>query len=162
LDTERYDILAKAEKQSTVDELHRMMQSLLADRFQLKVHHETKEGPIYALTVDKAVLKLTEHDEQDRKYEPIRTQGPERWWPITWLCSPCAWCCPTSWTATWWTRPVARSITISSWSGRRKTCSKVATWRTYSYVPHPDSSGCPAVPGGWRPDESGRGVRHNG
>ena len=75
-DTERYDILAKAEKPSTVDELHRMLQSLLADRFQLKVHHETKEGPVYTLTVDKAGLKMTEHDEQDKKYEPIRPLGP--------------------------------------------------------------------------------------
>ena len=31
-----------------------MMQSLLADRFKLAVHFETKEGPAYALILDKA------------------------------------------------------------------------------------------------------------
>jgi hypothetical protein len=27
-------------------------------------------------------------------------------------------------------------------------------WRTYSYVPHPDSSGCLAIPDPWRPHGS--------
>ncbi len=36
-----------------------MLQALLADRFKLKVHHETKELPVYALTVAKNGPKLT-------------------------------------------------------------------------------------------------------
>jgi uncharacterized protein (TIGR03435 family) len=36
-----------------------MLQSLLADRFQLKFHHETKELPAYALVLGKPPLKLT-------------------------------------------------------------------------------------------------------
>ena len=35
-----------------------MFQNLLADRFNLKFHKETKEGPVYALSVDKAGLKM--------------------------------------------------------------------------------------------------------
>jgi uncharacterized protein (TIGR03435 family) len=35
-----------------------MLQALLEDRFQLKVHRETEEAPIYALTVAKGGLKL--------------------------------------------------------------------------------------------------------
>jgi uncharacterized protein (TIGR03435 family) len=35
-----------------------MMQALLEDRFQLKIHHETREIPVYALTVAKGGPKL--------------------------------------------------------------------------------------------------------
>jgi uncharacterized protein (TIGR03435 family) len=37
---------------------HQMMQDLLADRFQLKFHRETRELPIYNLVVAKAGLKI--------------------------------------------------------------------------------------------------------
>jgi uncharacterized protein (TIGR03435 family) len=36
-----------------------MIQSLLADRFKVTLHRETKELPIYALTVVKNGSKLT-------------------------------------------------------------------------------------------------------
>jgi len=43
-----------------------MLQTLLADRFELKLHREKKELPVYALTVGKPPLKLTEvHDSPD-------------------------------------------------------------------------------------------------
>ncbi len=35
-----------------------MLQTLLEDRFKLKIHHETREVPVYALTVAKGGLKL--------------------------------------------------------------------------------------------------------
>jgi uncharacterized protein (TIGR03435 family) len=35
-----------------------MLQALLEDRFRLKVRHETREVPVYALTVDRSGLKL--------------------------------------------------------------------------------------------------------
>jgi len=38
----------------TKDQMRLMMQSLLAERFKLRVHFETKEMPVYALTVVKA------------------------------------------------------------------------------------------------------------
>ncbi|MEI9968525.1 MAG: TIGR03435 family protein [Terracidiphilus sp.] len=37
-----------------------MMQSLLADRFQLKVHHETRELPVYNLVIAKGGSKMKE------------------------------------------------------------------------------------------------------
>ena len=37
-----------------------MLQSLLAERFDLKLHHEKKELPVYVLTVSKAEVKLHE------------------------------------------------------------------------------------------------------
>ncbi len=62
LDTDRFDMEAKAEKPSSADELHEMLMNLLVDRLQLKFHHEKKEMRMYALTVDKGGSKLTPHE----------------------------------------------------------------------------------------------------
>jgi uncharacterized protein (TIGR03435 family) len=54
LDSERYDINAKADGKATApDTMGPMLQALLEDRFQLKVHTETRESPVYTLTVSK-------------------------------------------------------------------------------------------------------------
>jgi uncharacterized protein (TIGR03435 family) len=45
------------------DRLHTALQGLLADRFQLKLHHESKEMPAYTLTVVKSGFKLKEVSE---------------------------------------------------------------------------------------------------
>jgi len=62
LDSDRFDLEAKAEKPSTADELHVMLINMLQDRVQLKFHREKKEMPMYALTVDKGGPKLTPHE----------------------------------------------------------------------------------------------------
>jgi uncharacterized protein (TIGR03435 family) len=62
LDTDRYDMEAKAEKASNGDELHVMLINLLVDRLQLKFHREKKDMAMYALTVDKSGPKLTPHE----------------------------------------------------------------------------------------------------
>jgi uncharacterized protein (TIGR03435 family) len=51
LTSDHFDILAKAEAGASPAQLPSMMQALLADRFKLAVHHETKELPIYALVI---------------------------------------------------------------------------------------------------------------
>lgn len=51
IESARYDISAKPDHKPKTGELSLMLQSLLADRFQLKVHHETKELPIYRLVL---------------------------------------------------------------------------------------------------------------
>jgi bla regulator protein blaR1 len=59
--TERWDILAKAEGvegQIPMALRRTMLQALMADRFQLKIHTETKEMPVYALVVDRKGSKL--------------------------------------------------------------------------------------------------------
>jgi uncharacterized protein (TIGR03435 family) len=61
INTDRWDMNAKAEKPSSADELHLMLQDLIADRFQLKFHRDTKELPVYVLSVDKAP-KMTPHE----------------------------------------------------------------------------------------------------
>lgn len=47
-------------------EQREMLQSLLMDRFHLRFHRETREGPVYLLTLGKRALKLKEakHDSE--------------------------------------------------------------------------------------------------
>ena len=58
LSNERYDIVAKATGPASDDQLRQMLQALLADRFKLKLHRETKELSMYALVVGKNGPKL--------------------------------------------------------------------------------------------------------
>lgn len=48
MDSTRYDIIAKPTGNPLRSEMYGpMLQSLLEDRFRLKVHRQTKEGPVY-------------------------------------------------------------------------------------------------------------------
>lgn len=58
LTTDRYDIVAKAEQHVEDDQLRLMLQTLLAERFQLAFHREKREGTTYALVVAKGGPKL--------------------------------------------------------------------------------------------------------
>lgn len=59
MDSTRYDILAKPVGNPSRSEMYGpMMQSLLEDRFRLKVHRDSREGPVYLLTVAKNGSKL--------------------------------------------------------------------------------------------------------
>ena len=62
METEAWNIEAKADKSYSLDDLHAMFQNLLVDEFKLKLHKESKEGPIYALTVDKSGSKMKVND----------------------------------------------------------------------------------------------------
>jgi uncharacterized protein (TIGR03435 family) len=68
---DRYSIVAKPPASSKASQLtppypkwppneeqRAMLQTLLADRFHLQLHRETKEGPVYILTVGNKELKL--------------------------------------------------------------------------------------------------------
>jgi len=58
LNDERYDITAKAAGPARLDELRRMLGTLLAERFRLQVHREAKELPVYRLVASKSGPKL--------------------------------------------------------------------------------------------------------
>jgi len=58
LESDRFDIVAKASERASPDEMRRMLQTLLADRFTLAVHTDQKVMPAYALIVGKAGAKL--------------------------------------------------------------------------------------------------------
>ena len=57
--SDRFDVEGKAEDpKADFDELRLMLQSLLEDRFQLRLHREVKESPIYSLVVAKGGPKI--------------------------------------------------------------------------------------------------------
>lgn len=56
----RFDILAKMPDDATEDQVPQMLQALLADRFKLTVHRETREQSVYVLVVAKGGIKATE------------------------------------------------------------------------------------------------------
>jgi uncharacterized protein (TIGR03435 family) len=53
-----YQIEGKAQAPATKKEMQAMLQSLLADRFKLKLHRESREMPVYALVLANAGSKL--------------------------------------------------------------------------------------------------------
>jgi uncharacterized protein (TIGR03435 family) len=60
LGSQRFDIAAKLPDGGAQSDVPVMLQALLADRFQMKMHRETKEFPVYALEVAKGGLKIME------------------------------------------------------------------------------------------------------
>ena len=80
INSDRFDIMAKSDRDAAeggADDLRKMsdaqmktateqmrakLQALLADRFQLTIHHETKDQPVYALVIGKNGSKLKESE----------------------------------------------------------------------------------------------------
>jgi uncharacterized protein (TIGR03435 family) len=50
---DRFDITARSDGRPTKDQMRLMMQALLADRFKLIVHRETRQAPVFALVPTK-------------------------------------------------------------------------------------------------------------
>ena len=77
--TDRFDIQAEAEGSPTKDQMRLMMQALLAERFQLKVHFETQVVPVLAMVLvkpDKTGPKLRPHSEGVPCEATPATNGP--------------------------------------------------------------------------------------
>ena len=90
LATERYDIEAKLAEGAhpTSVQLRGMLQELLAELFNLAIHRETKDLPVYALTVSKGGPKFQRS--QDPGGEPYyrlfqRRQITAQRAPLAWL-----------------------------------------------------------------------------
>ena len=58
VDTDRFDIQARAPEGAAESDAPRRLQSLLAERFALKVHRETRDRPVYALVLARANRSL--------------------------------------------------------------------------------------------------------
>jgi len=69
----RFDIVARAEHRVSSSEMRQMLQSLLADRFKLQIHWETREAPVYSLTVAKGGPKLRRSDTPEADISWVRT-----------------------------------------------------------------------------------------
>jgi uncharacterized protein (TIGR03435 family) len=75
LDTDQWDIAAKAERPHDLEDLREMFRNLLADEYKLKLRKDVKEGPVYALSVDKSGLKM-KRDEDPWDFEISVKSGP--------------------------------------------------------------------------------------
>jgi uncharacterized protein (TIGR03435 family) len=89
INTQKYDVAAKTngaaeddfskmteeQRKVFVEQLHLKLQALLADRFDLKVHRETKELPVYALVVAKNGPRLEAAKDDDGPLGGVGT-GP--------------------------------------------------------------------------------------
>jgi uncharacterized protein (TIGR03435 family) len=60
LDTDRFDIIAKAPSGSSGEALHLMLKALLAERFNLAVHNDEKALPVFILTAAKRGVQMKE------------------------------------------------------------------------------------------------------
>jgi uncharacterized protein (TIGR03435 family) len=82
-DSAHYDIVAKPESKPKLDEIPVMLQALLADRFQLALHRETKELPMYALVTARKDGKLGPNMKEStcgptrNAYAPEPGKGPQ-------------------------------------------------------------------------------------
>jgi uncharacterized protein (TIGR03435 family) len=76
LDDDRYDIDAKAQGDPSREQMMATLQTLLADRFKLEVHRETREGPVFALTVAKNGAKLKQPKDGEESFIRNGRTGP--------------------------------------------------------------------------------------
>lgn len=73
-DLARFEISAKATPETSVAELRRMLQTLLAERFKLEFHRQSKETNTFAMTVAKNSL-LHPSDDQEGESEAAPPRG---------------------------------------------------------------------------------------
>jgi uncharacterized protein (TIGR03435 family) len=85
-DSERFDIVAEAPGDPSVEEKHLMLLSLLADRFKLVFHQETRQRPIFGLVAVKPgspgnvapQLRLHTDDTACQAFAPGRAAAPSQ------------------------------------------------------------------------------------
>ena len=89
---QRWDIQAKLPERATPEQIPAMLEALLAERFKLAVHRETREHAVFALVVGKSGPKMKEadvaetgHDAGPKPYQGDMTlgHGPAAGMPIS-------------------------------------------------------------------------------
>ena len=70
LDSERYDVAVKIPEGATKEQTGLMWQNLLAERFGVKLHHESKEFQVEELVIGKNGPKLKESEEDSNAPPP--------------------------------------------------------------------------------------------
>lgn len=76
IESDVYSIEAKADGTIASEQLQGMLQSLLAERFQLKAHQERRELPVYELVVAGGGAKIKRSDDQTPAMPPRPTGEP--------------------------------------------------------------------------------------
>jgi uncharacterized protein (TIGR03435 family) len=77
LETDRFDVIANAPPTTAPETLQLMLQALLADRFKLVIHKDTKPMPAYSLTVGKGQPKLKKADGSGKSGCQGQPQNPQ-------------------------------------------------------------------------------------
>jgi uncharacterized protein (TIGR03435 family) len=85
LTSERYDIVAKSADVVPESQLKLMLQTLLAERFQLVFHKQTKETQVFALVVDKSGPKFHESPGDGESHQQAKSKLARQW---TWTTMP--------------------------------------------------------------------------
>jgi uncharacterized protein (TIGR03435 family) len=79
--SDRFDVNATAGRTVSLTELRSMLQTLLAERFKLKAHSETRQGPVYRMVTAQrgkpgSQLRRTESDCAAVTADPLRGGTP--------------------------------------------------------------------------------------
>jgi uncharacterized protein (TIGR03435 family) len=79
IDSKYFDVEAKAEAAQTREELLRMLQPMLADRFKLTLHREQKEVPAYVLSAgnNRSELRETKGGPANIQIQTVPTTGKD-------------------------------------------------------------------------------------
>ena len=78
MDTALIDVAAKLPENTTKEQVSIMLQNLLIERFDLRVHHETKPVSVYELKVAKGGLKINSVTESSPS---LTTEDIQKHWP---------------------------------------------------------------------------------
>ena len=79
LGSERYDIVAKSAGLVADDQLKLMLQTLLAERFKLAFHKQTREAQVYALLVEKNGPKFHESQGDGESKQQVKSKLTRQW-----------------------------------------------------------------------------------
>lgn len=74
LDGQRFDVTATMPPDTSKERFRFMLQNLLAERFKMAIHHDTKELPMYSLVVAKGGPKMKEST--DAPAPPLDSTNP--------------------------------------------------------------------------------------
>ena len=77
MDSAHWDIRATAKGKPTREQINVMLQSLLEEKFMLKVHRETRELPVYDLIAAEGGVKVHQLQESNC-VEPNNAGAPSR------------------------------------------------------------------------------------
>jgi uncharacterized protein (TIGR03435 family) len=77
MSAQRFDIVANMPEGATKEQVPQMLQTLLAERFKLAIHRDTKEHPVsvYALVVGKGGPKMKESEPDPNAPDPAAGTG---------------------------------------------------------------------------------------
>lgn len=74
----QFEVVAKVPPGTTAEQFRKMLQNLLAERFRMRVHHETQVEPVYELTLAKNGPKLKLSAEGNGTDDFVPGSGPRR------------------------------------------------------------------------------------